>query len=88
MEEFRKSLQSFDMDDGFCVASEYKKDGNGSWIPANRNRPINLFALHQEVNLETVKQASSYNLHWDADFVVQNLLWSGAKLLNSCDDPL
>jgi hypothetical protein len=86
MEEFRRSLQSFDMDNVFRVASDYEMHDDGNWIPANGNRPINLFTLHQDVNLETVKHASSYSLHWGADFVVQNLLWSGAKLLNSCDD--
>jgi uncharacterized membrane protein YgcG len=88
MEEFRKSLQSFDMDDVFCIASDYEMDADTNWIPAVGNRPINLFTSHQDVDLETVKRASSYSLHWGADFVVQNLLWSGAKLLNSCDDTL
>jgi hypothetical protein len=73
IEEFLKSLQSFDMDDVFCIARYYAMDSNDSnWVPAPPgNMPINLFTLHQDVaDLKTVKHASSYSLHWGAEFVV------------------
>jgi hypothetical protein len=73
-QEFRKSLQSFEMDDVFCIASDYEMDADTKWIPAAGNRPINLFTLHQDVDLETIKHASSYSLHWGADFVCHSKL--------------
>ena len=45
--------------------------------------------MHSKVDLDTVKHASEFvALQGDADFLVQNLIWSGTKLLNSCDDKL
>jgi hypothetical protein len=52
------------------------------------SRPINLFTSLSDVDLETIKSASAFSAHYGQDFVQKNLLWSGAKLLNSCKDKL
>ena len=45
--------------------------------------------MHSKVDLETVKHASKFvALQNDANYLVQNLIWSGTKLLNSCNDKL
>jgi hypothetical protein len=89
IEEFRRSLQAFDMVDVFIVASDYELDeGTGDYKPALGSRPIDLFTSVKEVDIETVKHASAFTTHYGQEFVLENLLWSGAKLLNSCDDRL
>jgi hypothetical protein len=89
VEEFRKSLQAFDMDDVFIVASSYEMNPDlGDYVPAPGASTINLFTSSQDVVVETIKRASAFSTHYGQDFMVENLLWSGAKLLNSCDDTL
>ena len=92
VEEFHKSLQAFDMDDVFNIASEYVDEVKNDVtykIPGPKAAVINLLTMHSKVDLDTVKHASEFvALQGDADFLVQNLIWSGTKLLNSCDDKL
>jgi hypothetical protein len=89
IEEFRRSLQAFDMEDVFVIANEYDIDAtSGDYKPATGSRPINLFTSIQDVDLNTLKNASAFSTHYGQEFVLENLLWSGAKLLNSCDDKL
>jgi hypothetical protein len=49
---------------------------------------INLFTVSHKVDLEVVKKASSYMMHYGEEWLLQNLLWSSTKLLNSCNDKL
>lgn len=88
VEEFRKSLQAFDMADVFQVASSYEKNDEGEYWPAVGARPIDLFSSTQDVDIDTVKQASAFYTMYGQEYHVENLLWSGTKLLNSCDDQL
>jgi hypothetical protein len=89
IEEFRRSLQAFDMEDVFLIASAYVVDPTtGDFVPEMGSRPINLFTSLSDVDLETIKNASAFSTHYGQDFVLENLLWSGAKLLNSCEDKL
>ena len=92
VEEFHKSLQAFDMDNVFTITSEYINEvkNNVTYkIPGPRAAVINLFMMHSKVDLETVKHASEFvALQGDANYLLQNLIWSGTKLLNSCDDKL
>ena len=92
VEEFHKSLQAFDMDDVFTIASEYideVKNNVTYKIPGLNAAVINLFSMHSKVDSETIKHASEFvALQGDMDYLVQNLIWSGTKLLNSSDDKL
>lgn len=89
VEEFRKSLQAYDMDDVFMIASAYEThDDDGEDWPAVGARPINLFSSSNDVDMELVKQASRFFTTYGQESHVENLIWSGTKLLNSCDDLL
>lgn len=89
IEEFRKSLQAYDMDDVFMIASEYEIDEEtGNFTPVAGSRQVSLFTAASEVSLETVKQASEFMTLYGQNWLLQNLLWGGTKLLNSCDDKL
>jgi hypothetical protein len=60
----------------------------GDFVPETGSRPINLFTSLSDVDLKTIKNASAFSAHYGQDFVLENLLWSGAKLLHSCKDKL
>jgi hypothetical protein len=47
-----------------------------------------LFSHGSEVDLEIIKHASEYMSGCGQKWMLQNLLWSGTKPLNSCDDKL
>ena len=51
-------------------------------------RPIDLFTSYGDVSLETVKKASTFYQRRGQTYHVQNLLWSGTNILNSCDKEL
>jgi hypothetical protein len=88
IDEFKSMLQAFDMDDVFIVPSAFSEDENGDDRPAATARKLDLFTSNQDVSLEVVKKASVYRATFGQDYHVQNLLWSGTKLLNSCDEKL
>jgi hypothetical protein len=87
VEEFRRSLQSFDMDDVFIIPSKFERQEEEDW-PATDAKTINLFTAGKNVSDLVVKTASTFMMKRGQEFHVENLLWSGAKLLNSCDDKL
>jgi hypothetical protein len=87
VEEFRRSLQSFDMDDVFIIPSKFERQEEEDW-PATDATTINLFTAGKNVSDLVVKTASTFMMKRGQEFHVENLLWSGEKLLNSCDDKL
>ena len=92
IEEFENCLKAFDMNDVFTIPNTYTKaaddNGNEFWQPSAGAAPINLFTSHSDVDLDTVKKASEYFFRFGPDFMVQNLIWSGNKLINSCEEEL
>jgi hypothetical protein len=88
VEEFRRSLQSFDMDDVFVIPSKFERKDDGEDWPTADATTINLFSAGKNVSDLVVKTASTFMMKRGQEFHVENLLWSGAKLLNSCDDKL
>jgi hypothetical protein len=89
IEEYRKSLQAYDIDDVFTVASENEKDPDtNEFRPMVAATPINLFSNGSKVDLELIKHASKYMSGYGQKWMLQNLLWTGTKLLNSCNDKL
>jgi hypothetical protein len=88
IDEFKSMLQAFDMDNVFTVPSVFSEDENGDDRLAATARKLDLFTSNQDVSLEVVKKASVYRATFGQDYHVQNLLWSGTKLLNSCDEKL
>jgi hypothetical protein len=90
IEEFRRELKRFDLEDVFTIASSYAPNANfdGDEFPEAGARPIDLFHSYNDVNLETIKKASTFFMERGQSYHVENLLWSGTKLLNSCDEKL
>jgi hypothetical protein len=87
IEEFRSACKRFDMSDVFQIASAYSLDEDeDEYRPAIGCRPIDLFNSHSDVTLDTVKKASAFYFRRGQDFHVQNLLWTGEKILISCDE--
>ena len=90
IEEFRRELKRFDLEDVFTIASSYAPNEafDGDEFPEAGARPIDLFHSYNDVELETIKKASAFFMQRGQPFHVENLLWSGTKLLNSCDEKL
>ena len=87
--EFQRALRQFDMENCFLLPSdlELDPDTNEYW-PSPGARMVNLFTSYSDTSLDVVKQASEFYTRRAPDYTVQNLLWSGAKLLDSCTDEL
>ena len=90
IEEFRRELKRFDLDDVFTIASSYAPNAqfDGDEFPAIGARPIDLFHSYNDVDIDTIKKASAFFMQRGQSYHVENLLWSGTKLLNSCDEKL
>lgn len=88
-QELRTALASEDMADVFLIANAYVRDEDMyEDVPARGASPVNLFTSYQDVTLDLVKKASAFIMNRGQNYHVQNLLWSGAKILNSCDSSL
>jgi len=89
IEEFRKSLAMYDMSDVFLIANKYDWNRDeDEYRPAIGASACDLLTSYADVDLETVKRGSEYFARRGQDYHAQNLLWSGTKFLNSCDDEL
>jgi Zinc knuckle len=90
VEELRYSLQEYDMLDVFTIPSRLVyEEGEGRWVPAQGARQIDLFTSHQDVSLDTIRKTMQFKKLWaEEQWVVDNMIWSGQKILNSCDDKL
>jgi hypothetical protein len=89
VQEFQKALAAYDMEDVYTFAAEYAQhpDENELW-PVIGARQVNLFEDYEQLSLQQVKDASRWIMVYGEDYHVQNLVWSGTKLLNSCDDKM
>ena len=89
VEELRNSLQMYDMADVFLIANEFAWDvNNDEFRPAQGAAPIDLFTSHADVSMDIIKKSSTFFQRRGQDYHVQNLFWSGTKILNSCDEEL
>lgn len=82
----KRSMQTFDMVDVFSTPKKMT-DNAGVWLPEG-NESVDLFEAPNDVDLATVLHACSFRAKFGQDFVIQNLNWSGKRILNSCDDNL
>ena len=85
-----KSIHSFDMFDVFHIPLTMifgNYCGKMMWLPGGI-KSVNLFESPKEVTVETVVHASSFVSQLGEDSAVQNLHWSGTRILNSCDELL
>ena len=84
-DDLQESLRKNDMLDVFTIASEYKIDGSGPTTTATK---IDLFHKIKDTELGIVKSANQYFMEYGQEYHGENCVWSGEKILNSCDSTL
>jgi hypothetical protein len=84
-DDLQDALRRNDMLDVFTIASEYNADGSG---PTTTAVEINLFHDIKNTDLSIVKLANQYFMEYGKDYHGENCVWSGEKILNSCDNTL
>lgn len=84
-DDLQQSLRTNDMLDVFTIASGYKVDGSGPLAVATS---IDLFHDIREIDLGITKMANQYFIEYGEDYHGENVIWSGEKILNSCDSTL
>ena len=84
-DDLQESLRTNDMLDVFTIASSYESDGSG---PTSTATTVDLFHGIKSTDLSLVKAASQYFIEFGEDYHGENIVWSGEKILNSCDSTL
>lgn len=84
-DDLQDSLKKNDMIDVFTIASIYEGDGTG---PTATAVEIDLFRSVNDTGLDLIKSGSQFFMEYGADFHGENIVWSGEKILNSCDETL
>ena len=81
VEEMKQVLTADDMHGIFVISSSMCEDPTMVYhkVPAAGCHSINRFTAVQEVDLELVKDWSEYVTAAVESYLVENLLWSGAK---------
>ena len=87
-EELKDDMARYDIQSVMLIPSTFTEDANGEFHPAPGARPIDLFTSAADIKLEVVKQASEWQMRFGQDYHVENLFWTGAKILNSCSPRL
>ena len=89
-EQLQTSLMEGYMHRVISVPSIMVEDatGNFDYVPGVGCSPINLFYLYEELNIDTIKRWCSFVSMVGETYLVQNLLWSGKKIMNSLSDKL
>jgi uncharacterized membrane protein YgcG len=89
IDEFRRSLIHYNLAGVFEIPDRMVEVSKGAYEPAPNAKPIDLFTKYKEVPLETVRQYSQFIMTMSSTtYMTENLIWSGQKLLNSCDEDL
>ena len=70
----------------FTLTSEFDLDNNtDEYHPTQGCHPVNLLHHFQDTSLENIQRVSIWFMRFRDETDVQDLLWSGTKILNSCD---
>ena len=78
--KFREDCIRHDMHDVFETLP-FLDDGK----LADNAKPTSLFDNYKDVSLENVRKSTRlYYEHASEEYIIENLVWSGEKLLNSC----
>jgi hypothetical protein len=87
--DLQHQVEQNDMGDVFTIPSQFTLDPTtGHYIPSPSATAINLFTDANLVSLETARHANAYFAQYGARYHGENVLWSGEKILNSCDSSL
>lgn len=89
--EFKKSLRLTDMTDVFSIPDSFEENPDPNveeeW-PAGAAESVDILNEPTSVTLEVTKKMSIFLARRGQGYHAENLLWSGTKLLNSCDKTL
>ena len=88
IEEFIEELRSYDLDDCFLIPDAFDVGTGNELVPSPGADPVNLFHAYGSIELELVRESSTWMMKYGQDYHVQNLIWSGTKVLNSCEQEL
>ena len=82
IEELKQALVSNGMHGIFTVPSMMCNDPAGTYnqVPAAGSSPLELFTSASELDLQIIKDWSEYLMLAGEKYLVENLLWSGAKI--------
>jgi hypothetical protein len=87
--DLQTHIDQNDMGDIFTIPNIFVRDSTtGHYVPSTTATAINLFTDANLVNLETVCHATAYFNRYGTSYHGENILWSGEKILNSCDTSL
>ena len=82
--QYRKECLRYDIYDIFEILPFLDDDEL-----ATNAQPRNLFDNYKDISLNQVRRSTRmYYELGSEDYIVENLVWSGEKLLNSCDEEL
>ena len=86
VEEFKNELVRYDIAHPFeNIADDFETDGM-IYFPSIASTGRNLFSGHKHLTLENCMRMSKFWMEIGQEFHAESLLWSGTKLLNSCDE--
>jgi hypothetical protein len=87
--DLQHQVEQNDMCDVFTIPSQFTLNPTtGHYIPSPSATAINLFTDANLVSLEIARHANAYFAQYGASYHGENVLWSGEKILNSCDSSL
>ena len=88
-EDLKSKILANDMLDVFTIPSSFSQDAtSGSFLPTANATPIDLFSEANKVSIDLVQKANSFFLEYGKNYHGENVVWSGEKILNSCDTEL
>ena len=86
--DLRTQMVATDLVDVFTIPSLFIDDSSGVIKPSAAAVAVDLFSDSAKVDIEVVKQANAYFLKYGVEYHGENVVWSGEKILNSCDTQL
>jgi hypothetical protein len=87
-EDLSNQMIKNDMIDVFSIPSSFVLNSSNNYVPSPSATPMKLFSDANKIDLDTVRRANEYYIKFGADYHGENVVWSGEKILNSCDTDL
>ena len=87
-EDLKTQMIANNMADVFTIPSSFSLQTNGTYIPDANATEIDLFTETTKVSLDIVQKATAYFIQFGKEYHRENVIWSGEKILNSCDGEL
>ena len=87
-EDLKTQITANDTIDVFTIPSEFVTNTDGDLEPSAASEALDLFTQANRIPLQTVQEANAFYLEFGEDYHGENIVWSGQKILNSCDTEL